>query len=98
HSIPHAYPTRRSSDLAPPTDRRNAKVPTAAPASRLVIVCPSFVTSWIAVRIRIFSLRANLFVMPPPTPITVLSDFRCLVDGSIRSEEHTSELQSRVDL
>src|SRR5690606_41844990 len=88
-----SFPTRRSSDLAATADRESRFVPdspaTAADRSsrwssrKPVSVCPEAKAEWVRIE-----TRNERFVT---TPWIVAA-------SSARSEEHTSELQSRENL
>src|SRR5207249_11717042 len=87
----NSFPTRRSSDLGHPTDRIRQ-----TPGRRLqeLLKEPLLVSEFAFLPFQLFTQRADEFV---------LFIERRTVSGqsgnsSTRSEEHTSELQSRFDL
>src|SRR5207247_9563821 len=93
HLHPHPFPTRRSSDL-------ELKRSTAAPKLAAFIVLAAIVAGAFFA----FRMSRHRAVPVPPFPeksIAVLPflDLSQAKDQEyFRSEEHTSELQSRVDL
>src|SRR5699024_11348260 len=84
----HSFPTRRSSDLCPPS------------RSWLRRQHPAVRGSGVRVAVRghlvVPSAALSLLHSPNPGPISPGPDQSRL--RSVRSEEHTSELQSRFDL
>src|SRR5207248_11711866 len=98
HHAPHAFPTRRSSDLWPPArlvtppEMSNNAVGPSTTSTELVTRNMPFVPMLSVFRIR-NGVAAPMLVnckllTPVPIPFTI----------RLRSEEHTSELQSPYDL
>src|SRR5207247_6996008 len=85
HTAPHSFPTRRSSDLLEPVARDHGRHEGSYGHEH---------------RVDPQDLREQRARAHPPGTSAPLA-FRLMVDrpqGETRSEEHTSELQSRVDL
>src|SRR5207248_6057351 len=96
HSALHSFPTRRSSDLAEVIFDGAPLTPVSVSDTAIVVVSPPHPTGFVDVEVRNpTSLSATLssafeYVCGQP--------FTAIVQGSARSEEHTSELQSPYDL
>src|SRR5690606_41348212 len=88
---PHSFPTRRSSDLLP----RPARATSLARPERLCVVddhCRlSLAGNWRNLPFARGMAGARLLCHPDPPAL-------CGVPPQLRSEEHTSELQSRENL
>src|SRR5207249_8665623 len=88
---PHSFPTRRSSDLCGgvPALRhpRSCEWHTISPRSNLCCPVPK-------------PARRDLLRSPSAFPVLLPTQICCRLRGTAadRSEEHTSELQSRFDL
>src|SRR5206468_12000963 len=94
HRHPHSFPTRRSSDLT--TTRENVDAPLSR--DHLVHFCPG-IQGGVEWNGAAFSPDTNsLFVAAVDWCANVRLKRDVEVPPSGRSEEHTSELQSRSDL
>src|SRR5690606_41958027 len=91
HRHLRSFPTRRSSDLPTSRTRRATAATIRADSMRQ---SASIVRRTSCSMPRVFSGVAQLRAQA----VFLLADLRCVVLAEIRSEEHTSELQSRENL
>src|SRR5690606_41763661 len=97
HRELHSFPTRRSSDLdegelAETTSLQKAQTTTGRPAT------PYNLDMVISVGYRVSSVQATLFRRWATGILVQFAEKGFVVDAPRRSEEHTSELQSRENL
>src|SRR5699024_11242436 len=83
----HSFPTRRSSDLTNILERAIVETPVARPSSPSIKLI-AFV---------IPTIQNNVKTIPK-TPKSIIPKKGSVTRSMTRSEEHTSELQSRFDL
>src|SRR5207244_12849943 len=89
HHAPHSFPTRRSSDLVSPSSR----VPLYPPCS-IVMLSANERCRLQAITAREASLKRHLNSTTLGTRGATSVTFSAPVTNAVRSEEHTSELQS----
>src|SRR5699024_12085769 len=94
--LPHAFPTRRSSDLFWVFSRRQVWVNFSLDSVRVAALWRKTVETFIVLTPRRLARAPLILIGEANNLFTRYSALR--VNAASRSEEHTSELQSRFDL
>src|SRR5699024_12426493 len=97
HAQLHSYPTRRSSDLKARRGDEGRPYGGLLTATRSGIPAAQLSSSDHVLHIKLTKMDVSLLSCYFP-PDTEIEDIVEEINASLRSEEHTSELQSRFDL